>query len=169
MKRTVLVCAVLVLAAAPLAACGSSAGTSAGTSGAAAPISSSEAPTPSVSDIPSCAEVKVAASHLTTFLHYVALDVGSSNDPSPYFTEMRDTVASLRAAQSLCSADASGPLTALASGVESLATAYRQGTSADVIAADKAAVLALVPLGKAVYTALGMDPSPWDTAPRFPV
>ena len=26
-----------------------------------------------------------------------------------------------------------------------------------------------IPLGKAAYTALGMDPSPWDTAPRYPV
>lgn len=161
MKRQVLVTA---LAALLVAACGSSAG-----SGGAATSPAPATPTPSVSAIASCDELKVAASHLTTFVHYVALNVGSDNDSSAYFTEMRDTVASLQASQAVCPVDAKAELTALAAGVEALAAAYEPGTSADVIAADKAAVDALLPLGKAAYTALGMDPSPWDTAPRYPV
>lgn len=161
MKRSILVTA---LAAALLAACGSSASSGTATSGAPSAV-----PTPSVSTIATCDELKVAASHLTTFVHYVALNVGSDNDSSSYFTEMRDTVASLQSARGVCKADATAQLAALAAGVETLAATYQPGTDAATIAKDKAAVLALVPLGEAVFTALGMDASSWATAPRFPV
>ncbi len=163
MKRSVLV--VVSLAAVLAAACGSSVG-SGGSASSTAPVAT---PTPSVSAIASCDELKVAASHLPTFLHYVSLNVGSGNDSSAYFTEMRDTVASLQAAGSACKADATAQLAALAAGVEALASAYQPGTDAATIAKDKAAVLALVPLGAAAFTALGMDPSSWSSAPRFPV
>lgn len=162
MKRSVLV---LALAAVLVSACGSSAGTS----GSSAPVTPSTLPAPSVSALATCDEVKVAAAHLTTFLHYVALNVGSANDSSAYFTEMRDTVASLQAAKGVCQSDATAQLAALAAGIETLAAAYTPGTDAATIAKDKAAVLALVPLGKAAYTALGMDPAPWEDTARFPV
>jgi hypothetical protein len=161
MKRSVLI----IAAALVVAACGSSSGTATPSTS----TSPSTAPVPSVSAIASCDEVKVAAAHLTTFLHYVALNVGSDNDSSAYFTEMRDTVASLQAAKGVCAGDATVQLAALAAGVETLAAAYQPGTDAATIAKDKAAVLALVPLGKAAFTALGMDPASWDDTARFPV
>ncbi len=161
MKRHVLVTA---LAALLVAACGSSAG-----SGATSASPAQTTPTPSVSAIASCDELKVAAAHVTTFVHYIALNVGSDNDSSAYFTELRDTVASLQASQSVCPTDAKAALAALAAGVETLAAVYRPGTSADVIAADKAAVDALLPLGEAAFTALGMDPSAWKDTARYPV
>lgn len=162
MKRSVLVVA---LATVLVAACGSSAGTA----GSESPTTASPVPTASASVIASCDELKVAASHLTTFVHYVSLNVGTENDSSSYFTEMRDTVASLKANQGVCSGDASAQIDALAAGVETLAAAYTPGEGVDTVAADKAAITALLPLGKAVFVALGLDPSSWDTAPRYPV
>lgn len=158
MKRHLLV---LALAAALVAACGSSAG-SGGTSSSPPTV----APTPSVSTIASCDELKVAAAHLPTFLHYVGLNVGTDNDSSGYFAEMRDTVASLQASQSVCPGDAKAALTALREGVDALSTAYQPGTGAQQKAVDAAAIAAFVVVGQAAFTALGMDPAPWADAYR---
>ena len=119
MKRHVLVTALDALL---VAACGSSAG-----SGATSASPAQTTPTPSVSAIASCDELKVAAAHVTTFVHYIALNVGSDNDASAYFTERRDTVASLQASQAVRPSESKVQLAPVPAGVGPRAAASRDG------------------------------------------
>ncbi|HET7901131.1 MAG TPA: hypothetical protein VFL59_08065 [Candidatus Nanopelagicales bacterium] len=152
-----------LLAAGPLSACGSTSGSS----GSATPTTSSSTPTPSVSTIASCDELKVAAAHLPTFLHYVALNIGTDNDSSSYFAEMRDTVASLEASTSVCSVDTTAQIAALRDGLAVLSAAYQPGAGAQQQAGDHAAIAVFAAIGVRYATALGMDPQPWKDADRI--
>jgi len=151
-----------------LTACGASTGTS--SSPAATGSSSSLSSSPTFSATPmSCPEFDVTAAHLLTYVHYVSLDVGTDNDPSSYVDEMRQAVAELIANAPSCAAKAGSALTALSAANDALAGAYQPGAGAAQVAADKAALAAYVSVAKAAWTAMGKDPSPWDTELKYSV
>lgn len=174
----------LIVVAATLAACGSSAGTAsapassaaapaspaaAPTSSAAAPASSAAAPAPSPLDTASltCDDFDKAAPTVVSALHALAAYLSSGNDAGPNLGELASGMAVLNAMAPQCAPKAVDALAAMSAAADTVATVYDSGSDPAVIAADKQALDAVKPKGVAAWKAMGLDVAPWDLALHY--
>jgi hypothetical protein len=164
----------ILFLAAVLAACGSST-TSTVTSGAepsAAASAAAAAPLATVVIVEpagevTCADVDMAASHLRTFVHYAALNVGTANDSVSTYADMGTALGVMIAGEAACAPDAAEEIDALTVAAQDAAAAYQPGDDATAIAAQKAALTAVKDAGVAAWTAMGADPAEWDLTLQF--
>jgi hypothetical protein len=159
MYRPIAVAAALLPA---LVGCGSSTSTTAG--GAA---STSPASVASATGTMSCSEFDQTAAHLVTYANDASLNVGTTNDSTGYFTEMKDAMAGLSGNAAAFAAAASDAIAALRTATEALATSYAASTDTAAVSTDKAAFAVVVTNAKAAWAAMGKDATIWDTVLKY--
>jgi hypothetical protein len=155
----------VVIAAALVSACGSA---STSSPSAGSPSTASTSASASAGSM-SCTDFDLTAAHLMTYVHYVSLNVGTDNASSGYFAEMKDAVSALDANAAQCAPKASSAMAALRAATSALELAYKPGTDAATISADKAALAAYLVAAKSAWTAMGKDAQVWDTELRYSV
>jgi hypothetical protein len=89
-----------------------------------------------------CTNFNQAAAHMLTYAHDASLNVGTNNDTAPTFLDMNEAMGVLTAMAPECAPKAVGAIAAM-------------GVSAGEVA------------GVAAWTAMGKDPTAWDTALQF--
>jgi hypothetical protein len=150
----------LAVAVVPLAGCSSS---SDEPSGSTSPTAVAYSPTTM-----SCDQFAVRAANLVTFVHYVGLNVGTSNDSSPYWAEMDQALADLKLNQPACAPDAARALDDLGAAVATLESGYKAGTDDAAQTLDRELLAQVTTAGAAAWTAMKLDAAPWETAVRTP-
>ncbi len=155
----------IVLATALVAGCGASTSSS---SVSPPPVTTTASSSDSASSM-SCTDFDMTAAHLLTYVHYVSLNVGTENSSAGYFSQMKDAVAALDANTAACAPKAAAAVAALGPATSALEAAYKSGKDAAAVAADKAALAAFLVVGKAAWTAMGKDPTIWDTELKYSV
>lgn len=171
MRTTRLAAAVALVAL--LTACGSSTSSAPSSSTPASPSSSasSSAPSsPAESAAPvapvTCDDMAKVSTTLTTKIHYVALNVGTSNDSSTYYPAIEEAMAQLTQLATDCAPQAVEPVAALATAVADLLEQTVPGADATAIATDKAALAAVREAGIAAYSSLRLPTNGWENRPE---
>jgi hypothetical protein len=176
MKTTFAVSA--AVACAFLAACSSSTGASSSSTAAveaapsivatsAAPIAAVPMPSSSPTGELTCTSFDQAAAHMLTYAHYASLNVGTNNDTAPTFLDMNEAMGVLTAMAPECAPKAVAAIAAMGVSAGDVAATYKPGDDAAAKAADKAVLEALKVTGLAAWTAMGKDPTAWDTTLQF--
>lgn len=170
MRTTKTAAAVALIAL--LTACGSS--TASAPSSAAPPASSSAASstaetTPAETTAPkpvTCDDMAKVSTTLTTKIHYVALNVGTSNDSSTYYPAIEEAMAQLTQLATDCAPQAVEPVAALAAAVADLLDQTVPGADSAAIATDKALLAAVREAGIAAYSSLRLPTNGWENRPE---
>jgi hypothetical protein len=161
-----------------LAACSSSTGaTSSSTAAVEASPSIIAASAASIATIPmpsssptgelTCTNFDQAAAHMLTYAHYASLNVGTNNDTAPTFLDMNEAMGVLTAMAPQCAPKAVEAIAAMGVSAGEVAATYKPGDDAAAKAADMAVLEALKATGVAAWTAMGEDPTAWDTTLQF--
>lgn len=149
-------------AAALLAACGSQQGASSTSGAGSSPGQASASASASLT----CTDYRMNAAHMSTFVHYVALNVGTTNDSSTYYPQMDEAMAVLTGMTPTCAPTAVAPMAAFSTAVAELKATTKPGTDAATIAVDKAALAKVRAAGIAAWTAIGMPTAGWENKPE---
>lgn len=150
---------VVALALLVTAGCGQS-GT-AGTASSAPPTSSSASAALSLS----CDEVQQEASHLTTYLHYVKLNIGTTNDSTPYFDEIDGVIAVLRNAIEPCFPTDAAEVAGLARTTDAMRQSWVTGADQSAQDTDTALLADVRAQGEPLWIALGWVSAGWEQLP----
>ena len=157
---------ILVLAAA-LAACGSST-----TSTETSPAQATAAPLASVVPVApaeqvTCENVDMVSANFRTFVHYASLNVGTTNDSAPTYSDMGAALGGMAAAAPDCFPDAADEIEALTVAAQDAAAAFQPSEEPAAIAAQKQALTALKDAGVVAWTAMGKNPADWELTLQF--
>jgi hypothetical protein len=149
-------------------------GCSSGTPETAAPASPSSAsvaspsaavpvaPTPGIT----CDDLAKTATTLTTYVHYVALNVGTTNDSATYYPTIDQAQVDLGALAPECAPKAAAAVTTLAGSIDELQAGMTSGEDAAAIDADVALLAEVRSDGIAAYRALGVPVVGWQDRPE---
>jgi hypothetical protein len=148
--------ALALAVAAALAGCSSS------SSSGAASVPAPALPTATVA----CADVAMTATHLTTSIHYVALDVGTTNDSTKYREQIDRDLGALVASAPACHPGAVKDLAAFSAAVAAMEGQLAPGNDAAAVAAKKAALATVRSTGSTAWTAMSLPTVAWENVPE---
>ncbi len=123
-------------------------------------------PTPLPTTTLACSEVAMTAAHLTTKVHYVAIDVGTSNDSTKYQQGIDQALGPILASAPTCHPQAVDELSAFSEAVSAMEGTLAPGTDAATVAAKKAALAKVRSTGTAAWQAMGLPTVAWENAPE---
>jgi hypothetical protein len=156
--RAVVVAVALLVSA----GCGSSG--AAGTASSSSPTPTSSASASAAVSL-SCDEVEQEASHLTTYLHYVDLNIGTTNDSTPYFDEIDGVIATLREAIEPCFPTDAAEVAGLGRTTDALRQSWVTGADQSAKDTDTALLADVRAQGEPLWIALGWVSAGWEQLP----
>lgn len=155
----------IALLALLLVGCGASTASTQGASGepagstpaTSAPTEAQPSPSPST-----CADFDMAAAHLSTYWHYLKINLGTDNDEAPTIADMTQAMETLTALAPKCAPKAVKALTKLATTSAVVASTYQTKPDAMQAAAVDEAMAAMQEQGVAAWTAMGISTYAWE-------
>ena len=157
----------MVMLAAALVACGSATTSTETAAGGSVPAPLASVVPVAPSGEVTCDDVDLAGANVRSYVHYVSLNVGTTNDSAPTYGEMAAALGVMAAGAPECAPDAVEEIGALTAAAHDAAAAFQPSTDPAAIAAQKEALTALKDAGVMAWTAMGKDPADWDTTLRF--